>query len=394
MAPPEQGAYDAVMSDSEAGRTLTLTTTQDWSQYVADAGRAGGVEVLLAVEPGNLNPEMLMSVIDVVLDEGGLVVVPAVPGSFLTRLGIEITGPTVRWSQTELGKSVSDSLAEHFRRFRPGTILHIEGGVPAFSRVRDGAPVVLASLFDRSKGKVLVAPVGETALAQSSLVEVAQGLRQPVSTPPDYGPSTLLPGEEDARSRISEIESERKALAEEIERLAQWRVLIGDAAGDDFTRAVERALALVLEGTEWSVDDGHEDVGDEDFRLIGVKSGTVLGEAKGKSKGVARSNVSQARTHYLEAVEGGAPEDSTRTLLVVNQYRSSEVLSDRNRPVDDSVFRLARQQSVLVLRSWDVFSLVRRALSGADFPESIWNQGLRVGGWLEVDELTTELHEG
>jgi hypothetical protein len=57
--------------------------------------------------------------------------------------------------------------------------------------------------------------------------------------------------------------------------------------------------------------------------------------------------------------------------------------------VHRNTIRYARQLNVLILRSWDLYSLVARRLAGNDDAEELAKCLVAGGGWLEVtDQLT------
>jgi hypothetical protein len=140
------------------------------------------------------------------------------------------------------------------------------------------------------------------------------------------------------------------------------------------------ALSVVLEGSGYMAED-REDVGAEDFLIVGPEGDFALAESKGIGSHVRREHVNQVDNHRSAA---GRDVDEFPGLLVVNIFRNTAGMGERLLPASDEVVRQADRQNVLILRGVDLYYLVSRKLAGEDAAGELIGALGAHGGWLEV----------
>jgi len=206
---------------------------------------------------------------------------------------------------------------------------------------------------------------------------------------PEFLESLRLPGESEILSEIEKKEGELKSLQVEAERLQRYRHLVGTATGSSLESLIIDALNVILAETDVRAED-REDVGAEDFWLVGSDGDLALAEAKGVGGHVRRANVNQVDdhrdSHDLE------PE-ATPGILIVNVFRntSGEDAVQRQLPVNRDVVAHAARNNVLVLRTRDLFYLLHRKMAGEGAGQELLAALEAGGGWLEVSEDAAEL---
>ena len=190
---------------------------------------------------------------------------------------------------------------------------------------------------------------------------------------------------------LEEIDRTREALtglAVRAAEFARWRHLIGRASGESFATLVVDALNVVLGRGPYRAEQ-REEVGAEDFWVVGAEDDVALGEAKGIGGGIARAHVSQVDSH--REIRKLSPDFSG--LLVVNSYKNDvDLARKQGETVAPNVVSLAASQNVVVLRAWDLYQLVGVAIDGGDASTDLMAamEG-PTGGWFQVDDGTGRL---
>jgi hypothetical protein len=197
-----------------------------------------------------------------------------------------------------------------------------------------------------------------------------------------------LSGEQDVLDTIDDLETEIATHRQRAVSLARFRLLVGSLHDTELEALVIEALNFVLEGSDYSAQD-REDLGAEDFWLIGPNGDHALAESKGIGSHVRREHVNQVDNHRSAA---GRDVDDLPGLLVVNVFRGNESMDQRLLPVSDDVIRHADRQNVLILRGIDLYKLVSRKLAGDEAATELVGALDSHGGWLEVSDDRTELH--
>jgi hypothetical protein len=258
-----------------------------------------------------------------------------------------------------------------------------------------GEPAAVCQPVGRGALYVLpyhVADMGDSHnhLLRSVLAAVVSHREHDEAALPSFLDDVRLAGEDELLDRIDGLERDLEEERRQANRLRGYRHLIGRATGDHLESLVIETLNVVLDGTGvWAED--REDVGAEDFWLVGDGGDVALAEAKGIRTHVNRPAVNQVDNH--RAHHGSAVEDLPG-LLVVNVLRQSDDLAERQAPVSDDVVGHAVRQNVLILRTWDLFMLLSRKLAGEDTGSILTEAVQAGGGWLEVGETSHELHAG
>jgi hypothetical protein len=162
----------------------------------------------------------------------------------------------------------------------------------------------------------------------------------------------------------------------------RFRHLVGSLQGTPLERLIIDALNVVLEGSRYTAED-REDIGAEDFLIVGPDGDFALAESKGIGSHVRREHVNQVDNHRSAA---GRDVDEFPGLLVVNILLDAKSLDERLLPVSDDVVRQADRQNVLILRGADLYYLVSRKLAAEDAAGELLGALGAHGDWLEVTE--------
>lgn len=244
-------------------------------------------------------------------------------------------------------------------------------------------------------GRVLVLPFHLVSEPEYLVADLIRSVRHYLESGPgdsqDIFSSEVVPGEHEANEDVATL---RASLAVSLGNRADLRAhrdLIGFSTGDHFVDVAIRELNFVAaKGSPRAIQI--EEEFREDFRLESP-SGEIsaIAEAKGVNRGVSLDDVNQVNSHRTETFDMAV--DELPGILVVNQFRRSEQIDQRRLEVNARVARQAVRMNVLVLRSWDLFELVRLRLSGAD-PVDWGDLISRGGGWLSVSDGVISLERG
>lgn len=209
---------------------------------------------------------------------------------------------------------------------------------------------------------------------------------------PAFFDDIRLPGEVEVVDKLDAARVEAMRLEEQLEIFVRHKQLLGHLQGEPLEAVVRAELTFVLEGSALAAKDlGERFV--EDFVVVDESGAHVaIAESKAAAGGVSLTHVNQINSHRTEFLDVGG--DDLPGLLVVNTFRNDDSLDNRRgEPVVDRVVRHARRLNVLVLRTWDLYSLVARKLAGKDDSSELVDALVNGGGWLEVnDEIS--LHTG
>jgi hypothetical protein len=207
---------------------------------------------------------------------------------------------------------------------------------------------------------------------------------------PSFFDNLQVPDEADAVARIAATREELARLEEQHASIVRHKHLLGHFSGDQLEELVIEDLNLVLSGTEVEARDVEERSA-EDFELVdgsGVRM--ALAESKAARGGISLDHVNQVNSRRSEHFD--ATIEELPGLLVVNTFRNSDDLEQRQRPVEKRIVRQAQAVNVLILRTWDLYQLVVRRLSGGDDGEKILAALRGGGGWLEAREDGLQVH--
>jgi hypothetical protein len=328
--------------------------------------------------------------------EAGTVAVYVYPASvpthdqiFLERLGVPLRTAGIAFSKPT---AVAEPFYRYISRFGNGgvTFEADEGEVLARHPSDGGA----AAIYRRLGGGVLyVLPyqtTGEHADFVTDLFRAVEDHHEGVlDGVPEHLASFRLHGESDVLELIVQLEEKLAGVRGEADQLARFRMLVGPLQDQALEDLVIEALNAILEPTGCAAED-REDVGKEDFWIVNADGGDIaLAEAKGIGSHVRNEHVNQV-DNFRGDLERTAAE--LPGLLVVNIFRRSSDLEQKQLPVHPTVVATARRQNVLVLRGIDLYNLLSRSreseTTGAEFLTHL--QG--GGGWLEVGDNGLQLH--
>jgi hypothetical protein len=231
--------------------------------------------------------------------------------------------------------------------------------------------------------------------SRDSLERVVLDLRDAITSdqeqalPIEYLADLRLPGEREVLESITELENDLATRQSEAERLYRYRLLLGPLHGDPLEELVRDTLGIILDATEFLVDDRPERFG-EDFWITGPAGDVALAEVKGINSGVRRSEINQVDNHRDEL-----ERDTTELpgLLVVNVFRKDPDLHRKvNERVHPTIVAALRRQNVTLLRSADLYALLARRLRGDAAGETLIEALTSGGGWLEVTDEQVTLH--
>ena len=259
-----------------------------------------------------------------------------------------------------------------------------------------GDPHPVALEISVRAGRVYVLPfhVGDLE-NRDSLERVVLDLRDAITSdheqalPIEYLADLRLPGEREVLESIAELENDLATRQSEAERLYRYRLLLGPLYGDPLEELVRDTLGVILEGTEFRVDDRPERFR-EDFWITGPAGDVALAEVKGINSGVRRSEINQVDNHRDEL---GRDTTELPGLLVVNVFRKDPDLNRKvNEQVHPSIVAALRRQNVTLLRSADLYALLARRLRGDPAAETLIDALTSGGGWLAVTDKQVTLH--
>ena len=208
---------------------------------------------------------------------------------------------------------------------------------------------------------------------------------------PEYLADLRLPGEEELLGQIAQVEQDLAARRAEAERLYRYRLLLGPSTGDPLEELVRDAVDVILERTDYRVDDRPE-LFAEDFWLTGPDGDFALAEVKGVNTSVGRSQINQVDNHREELDRDTAELPG---LLVVNVYRKDSDLSRKiGEDIHPQIVAALRRQNVTLLRSADLYNLLARQLRDGTAGETLIGALVNGGGWLQVTEEQVNVHPG
>jgi hypothetical protein len=289
------------------------------------------------------------------------------------------------------------SFTRYFALYGKSVIgLELPPDAVVLGRMPGGEPAAFMQTLGR--GALYVAPYSVASAMQShssmltALIAAVHAHQGGGAEPlPEFLGELRLPGEEATLAELEGLESRVSELQENAHRLERYRQLAGRLSGDPFEELVIDALNRVLEPTAYRAED-RPDLSAEDFWLVGPDGDHAVAEAKGIGSNVRRQDVSQVEMHRAQ-IQDDRDED-LHGLLVVNTFRSADDLARKQLPVNDDIAHHAERLNVLVLRGWDLFQLLDRALSGQGAGEEFLGALSDGGGWLEVTADGLTRHRG
>jgi hypothetical protein len=365
---------------------------------------ATGAQLVIVLGPLVSAPhaDQLAGVLRIAVRDHGTVVVLAYPGDLTSgadALLIDaLTGVGIQ-AQRPVRERISPSAPAFARYFELYGRTHVQFNRPDHALTLgelDGEQCAFA--LAAGAGAIYVLPYTVANLEASharlvqDLVEAVRAHRGGADEPlPDFLADLRLPGENVVLEEIEQLSSRLKELRTQAGRLERYRHLIGRLSGDPFEKLVIDSLNVVLDATDHHAED-REDVGAEDFWIVAPGGDHALAEAKGIGSHVRRRDVSQVEMHRAQIQ--GEEDDELPGLLVVNIFRSTGELKRRQLPVSDDIARHAARLNVLILRGWDLYQLVARALTDPETGRQFLAQLSAGGGWLEVTAEALSLHTG
>lgn len=213
---------------------------------------------------------------------------------------------------------------------------------------------------------------------------------------PEFLEELQLPTEAKLQAELAEVEARLEEFRGRRAGLMRHKHLLTSISNSAFERLSIDELNLVLEGSGLEARDTIEQF-IEDFEIVG-EDVRIVAEAKAVGRNVGYANIDQLHHHRAAVVnsddesEPGPPPTDIPGLLVANTFRNDQTLDRRrHEAIHSDTIRYARQMNVLILRSWDLYSLVARRLGGVDDAQSIAQSLQAGGGWLRVDAEGLEL---
>ncbi len=204
---------------------------------------------------------------------------------------------------------------------------------------------------------------------------------------PSYLDEMEVGDERSLRARIDALTAEIATLTRALDDARRGkRILL--VSGEELTNEVVRFL--------------HEDLGLDVTRKGRANDGEELWlpDADGRpwasvqvtwsdDGNVTKHDVAQA---MLRRARSGKDEE-TPVLMVVNTFRNSQALAERDTPVAEDVSRRAAEDHILLVRTIDLVRLGQRAQNGFPAAEQLRDALSSGGGWIEVDpSMTATVH--
>jgi hypothetical protein len=330
--------------------------------------------------------------------EGGAVLIVAydvfIEGAvevILQRFGIEAE----RLAEAAPVEAVEESFAEYFDVFgRSGSKVRdpdLEVLGRAGNAIREMfSPSVVRT---RGAGAIYLVPFyfggAQQDFMRLLLGAVESHRRDAGDTIPTFLRDLRLPQEAEVLDEIVAVKANLGELTERAKKLERYRLLLGTrGTGQALEELVIEALNLLLADTDYHAED-REDVGVEDFWIVGADGDFALAEVKGTNTNVKRQDVNQVDNHREMA--GRDPEFPG--LLVSNIFRGHTNLADRQQEVPEHAMIRATASNVLILRTVDLYNLVGRKMAGSDSGRELLDALAAGGGWLAVDEHGAQLHQ-
>jgi hypothetical protein len=365
---------------------------------------ASGAQLVIVLGPLVSAPyaDQLAGVLRIAVRNHGTLVVLAYPGDLTSPADAllldALTGVDVQ-SRRPVGERISASAPAFDRYFElyGRTLVQFNRADHALTLAELGGEPCAFTL-GAGAGAIYVLPYSVANLAQShdqfvqDLIAAVRAHRGGAAEPlPDFVADLRLPGEDAVLDEIDRLSTRLTKLQTQADQLEGYRHLIGNLSGDPFEELVIDSLNVVLDGTDHHAED-REDVGAEDFWIVAPGGDHALAEAKGIGSHVRRRDVSQVEMHRAEVQ--GEEDSELPGLLIVNVFRSADQLERRQLPVSDDIARHAARLNVLILRGWDLYQLVARALADPETGRQFLAQLSAGGGWLEVTPEALSLHTG
>jgi hypothetical protein len=217
-----------------------------------------------------------------------------------------------------------------------------------------------------------------------TLADALVAIRNKVLTDiPPWVDAFTFPCEEAASSRVEELAKEVDALESQIETFRRFKhILVAD--GDALVEAVTLTLR---EGFGFSVDSTDEFR--EDIKILGADSKPVIfAEIKGTNSGVKREFINQADSHR----ERAGLSDTFPTLLIVNTHiKNARSIAEKDQDVPDEQIAHAKRNGVLILRTFDLLTLLRLKQVGRIESSAALELFQKNSGWLRCREQTIEV---
>jgi hypothetical protein len=204
---------------------------------------------------------------------------------------------------------------------------------------------------------------------------------------PPFLADLRLPGEADLLGDIDQMRETLHAAEEHAQALQSFRLMLGPASGERLEGLVIEAVNRILDGSDYRAED-RDDLGAEDFWIVGPAGDFALAEVKGINTSVKRVPVNQVDDHrsHLGHDDGEPPG-----LLVVNTHRGTEDLAAKSEEIHPDVREHAHRQNVVLLTGLDLYELVGLAMAGHDAAADLI-AGLETGGGLlRVRDGATQL---
>jgi hypothetical protein len=167
-----------------------------------------------------------------------------------------------------------------------------------------GGQVVPAAIsVTRDRGAIYALPFvlggGEMQFGELLTAAITAHRADAAAVLPTFLEGLRLPGEDEVLAEIEQVETKLARLRERAAYLEHFRLLLGPrGTGLALEQLVIEALNVVLEGTEYSAED-RDDVGAEDFWIVGPTGDAALAEASRKrnARGCVRGSGRAGLTH-------------------------------------------------------------------------------------------------
>jgi hypothetical protein len=289
---------------SKAGLPEDTQAVSPSHQAVPDAEAIGAFQtvVVLSTLYSESHSRQLAGALSVALDEHAITIVLAYSGKLSQADTIVLTelafSPNTAHSSTAQVESVSRAFARYLQLYGHSQIafnLPEDDGMPL--ALLDGGTA--AFTLSRGRGVVYVVPYQVADFAKShdplvrELLHAVENHRSGVGEAvPAFLSNLRLPREDEALDELRKLDERRRELVARKDHLAHFRHLVGRFSGDAFEDLVIEALNIVLNGSAYRAED-RDDVGREDFWIVGPDGDHTLAEAKGIGSHVRRQYVSK-----------------------------------------------------------------------------------------------------